>query len=345
MEPIIVGVDDGHNCIKVYAGLDEKTGQPIQFKMLSRAVVGVANLGDADTIARQLVEVDGDVFTVAEDLKEYENTRNDDYQTSKLSKALVYQALRNANLPSTNLKITSGLPVDRFYSGPNKSMNQKLIAEKRETLGDMSQVFNKFDKKRNEAKINIDEIKVFCEANAAYFDVVIDNNGELTDLANELELYEGGAGVIDIGGRTTDCVVVNPNGNSLNAARSGTRDIGVLGFLDDLKMALKNELNINFISEPSLLKSLDTGFYGYGNNKRDITAIINLHKQQFFKKLESFIESTIGDGSDLPAIILVGGGSYYLKDIIQARYENIIIPEDVEFSNARGFYKIYKNFY
>lgn len=125
----------------------------------------------------------------------------------------------------------------------------------------------------------------------------------------------------------------------------GPRDIGVLGFLDDLKMALKNELNINFISEPSLLKSLDTGFYGYGNNKRDITAIINLHKQQFFKKLESFIESTIGDGSDLPAIILVGGGSYYLKDIIQARYENIIIPEDVEFSNARGFYKIYKNFY
>lgn len=344
-KPEIIGVDDGHNCIKVYAGRDSATGLPIQYKMLSRAAMGIVNMGQDDAISKELVSVDGDIFTVSESLSIFENTRSDEYQTSKLSKALVYQALRNTNLQSNDLKITSGLPVNRFYSGSNNGMNKKLISEKKETLKSMSDVFNVYDHNNALPKINIHDVCVLCEANAAFFDVLLDDNGDDTELAKELELYEGGAGVIDIGGRTTDCVVVNPNGQSLNASRSSTRDIGILDFQDGIRTSIKEKFNLNFISEVNLQKALlNDGVYGFGARKIDISEIIEQHKSQLFKRLENLLESTIGDGSDLPAIILVGGGSYFLKDMIFKKYQNIIIPEDVEFSNARGFYKIYKHY-
>ena len=343
--PEIIGVDDGHNCIKVYAGRDSATGLPIQYKMLSRAAMGIVNMGQDDAITKELVSVDGDIFTVSESLSQFDNTCQDEYQTSKLSKALVYQALRNANLLSNDLKITSGLPVNRFYNESKTGMNKKLISEKKETLKNMSEVFNVYDKNNNLPKINIHDVCVLCEANAAFFDVLLDDNGDDTQIGMELELYEGGAGVIDIGGRTTDCVVVNPNGQSLNASRSATRNVGILDFQDGIRASMKEEHGLRFISEVNLQKALlNDCVYGLGNKKIDISEIVNHHKTILFKKLENIFDSTIGDGSDLPAIILVGGGSYFLKDLIEQKYQNIIIPDDVEFSNARGFYKIYKHY-
>lgn len=341
--PIIVGLDDGHDHIKVYAGKDPITGKAHQFKMFSRAAVGAVNMGDEDAINKELVVVDGRVFTVNESLPKFENTRFDEYPTSPLSRALVYQALRNANLPSTNLKITSGLPVDRFYHGPNRTMNKVLLDEKNKNLMNMGGVFNKYDEAHKVPKINIVGHKVLCEANAAYYDVLLDDDGDLTDIALEMGIYDGGAAVIDIGGRTTDCVVVNPGGMTLNSSRSGTLDVGVLQLQDNVRHELKQTYGWGFINEKALSLALITNIYTIGSRETDVSNIVISAKKHLFSQIENFIESTIGDGSDLPAIILVGGGSYVLQDMIKARYGNVLIPEDSEYSNARGFYKIYKN--
>lgn len=343
IEATIAGVDDGHDGIKVYLGINEQTGEPIQYRMLSRAIVGIVNMGDDDTINKELVVVDGDTYTVNQTLSRFENTRNEEYPTSKLSKALVYQALRLAEPKTRTLKIGSGLPVDRFYSGPNKSMNKNLLAAKKQNLLSMQNVYNKYDQLHGIPQLEIAKHVVLCEANAAYYDILFNDEGtELSQIAKETEIYQYGAAVIDIGGRTTDCVVVNPGGNSLNGARSGTIDVGILAMQDELRQELKTTYGWNFISEAQLSNAMLTGMYGAGPNKTDISAHIDKHKQRLFSRIENFIESTIGDASDVPAIILVGGGAYTVGDLVRKRYNNIITPDDVEFSNARGFYKLYK---
>jgi plasmid segregation protein ParM len=337
-----VGLDDGHNGIKIYAGKDVLTNKPIQFKMQSRGVVGYASMGDPNKTEQEVILVNGEAYTISENLASYENTRNEEYATSKLSKALVYQALRLANLNCKNLKITSGLPVNRFYGGLNRSMNQELINQKKNNLLDMGDVYNLYDHKKGIEPIRIIDHKVLCEANAAFIDIIMDDDGNDTEIALDLELIEYGAGIIDIGGRTTDCVVVNPNGDTLNAARSGTKDIGILSLKDELSHEMKVKYNLNHINEAALTKAMVTGIYGTGLNKRDISELLEQHKENLFNSISGFLDTTIGDGSDLPAIILVGGGGYLLKDHIEAKYPNVIIPEDMEFANARGFYKIYK---
>lgn len=336
-----VGVDDGHSCIKVYVGISGDLSEPIQFKMFSRAKIGVANMGDDDTINRELVVVDGDTYTVNENIPDFESTQNDNYPLSKLNKALVYQGLRKADVGRSNVVIATGLPVSKFYtSGMQKMMNKDLLLKKKNHLMGMSDVYNKFDHSREIPQIKVIDHKVFCEANAAYYDVLLNDLGEITELAESYELFEYGAAVIDIGGRTTDCVVINPGGGSLNSNRSGTVNLGILDLLEELRNDLKARHNWSFISETSLNKAMLTGHYGAGANKVDVTDLVQAHKERLFKRLESFIDSTIGDASDVPAIILVGGGSYILGETIKKKYKNLIIPEEQEFSNARGFYKI-----
>lgn len=336
-----VGVDDGHSCIKIYVGVSADLKEPIQFKMFSRAKVGVANMGDDDTINRELIVVDGDTYTVNENIPDFESTQNDNYPLSKLNKALVYQALRKADVGRSNVVIATGLPVSKFYTtGMQKTMNKELLLKKKSHLMEISGVFNKFDQSRGLPQIHIVDHKVFCEANAAYYDVLLDDFGNITEIAEDYELFEYGAAVIDIGGRTTDCVVINPGGGSLNSNRSGTVNLGILDLMEELRNDLKTMNNWSFISEASLSRAMLTGIYGVGGNKMDVSGLVDAHKERLFKRLESFIDSTIGDASDVPAIILVGGGSYILGETIKKKYTNLIIPEEQEFSNARGFYKI-----
>lgn len=337
--PLIVGLDDGHSAIKIYThpNPQDPLVKPIQFKMLSRGASGIKNMGSEDVINNQLIVVGDRVFTVLESLTDFENTKNDEYQTSQLSKALVYQALRLANLPQRNVIISAGLPVDKFYA--NQRPNIQLISEKKHNLLEMDGVYNKFDEAYSVPKIKIGNVKVLCEANAAFYDVLMDDNGETTEIAKQYELEDYGAAVLDIGGRTTDCVVVNPDG-SLNARRSGTHNLGVLDLQDRVRSSLKNKHRLGHISEIALNKALITGKYGPIANQIDISEILAEEKQALFDGLDAFIKSTIGDSSDVPALILVGGGAYVLSDLIKEKYSNLIIPDDTEFSNARGFFKL-----
>jgi len=42
-------------------------------------------------------------------------------------------------------------------------------------------------------------------------------------------------------------------------------------------------------------------------------------------------------------LILAGGGAYYLKPYIPAKYRKVLfVPDEPEFSNARGFFKALK---
>lgn len=340
-----VGVDDGHSCIKIYVGASADRKDPIQFKMQSRAKIGIANMGDDDTINKELIVIDSDTYTVNENMSNFESTQNDNYPLSNLNKALVYQALRKADVGRKTVSIATGLPVSKFYTtGMQKMMNKDLLLKKKNHLLKMDSVYNKYDQSLNLPQIKVRDHKVFCEANAAYYDVLVDDLGRITEVAEKYEIYDYGAAVIDIGGRTTDCVVINPGGGSLNSDRSSTLNLGILDLMEELRNDLKAKYNWSFISEASLSRALETGLYGAGANKTDIKDLIEDHKDRLFKRLESFLLTTIGDASDVPAVILVGGGSYILGDIIKTKYPNIIIPDEQEFSNARGFYKILVHF-
>ncbi|OIH08582.1 hypothetical protein A7M79_07145 [Acinetobacter baumannii] len=345
---LVVGLDDGHDHQKVYLGINKLTNKPMQFKMPSKAAIGQANMGSEDEVNGEIISVKGSLYTVSPSLQNWEDTKTEEFPTSILSKVLAYQAIRNAckehTIMGDKLIISSGLPVNRFYNIQTKEINKKLTEEKKANLLDFKGIFNKEDEKNKVKSLNITDHYVFCEGSSAYWDYIYDNNGGVSVEAEETGAYEGGAAIIDVGGRTTDCLIMNANGNNINGYRSDTKDFGVLNINEIIKNEMKEKFNIRFVNEVSLKKAYITGNYVIGQKSHDIRNIILAAKQEYYKNIENLLDKTIGDGSDVPVVILVGGGSYLLKDVLIERYgDSVVIPHDPEFANARGFYKLIVN--
>ncbi|MCM1964135.1 ParM/StbA family protein (plasmid) [Acinetobacter pittii] len=336
---LVVGVDDGHDGIKIYNG-----ELAIQFRMPSRVAIGATIMGDPDDVNRKIISVNGNKYTVDEFCSEHIDTRTEDYPVSEANIALVYQALDKAfGKDYRDFKIATGLPLNRFYGGQDGTKNVDLIKNKTNNLminlRDKS-VFNLYEASNNLDPISISKHIVLSEAQCAYFDALMTDKGKKTDLYDDL--FEGGCAVIDIGGRTTDIAVINPQGGTMQTSRCGTLDVGIITLKSILNQNIKAKLKMSSdISDWRLNKALDSGTLSIGKESHDVSDLISQAKDKVIEQIINKVKVHVRDGKDLGAVLLVGGGSITLGEqlINKLEYNNIQIVKDPEFANARGMYK------
>ncbi|MCP0918073.1 ParM/StbA family protein [Acinetobacter indicus] len=347
---LLLGIDDGHSHIKIYGGLHPLTNEPILFKIPSKASVGLTLTSDnQDKVDSQVVTVNNNHYTVSDIVSNPIDTRTADYPLSDFNKALIHQCLslaeRNGILPIVEdheIYATTGLPVDLFYSGPQR--NNQLIEDKVEFLKNGDLVFNHLDKRESKNPFKFIEHAVFCEAQAAYFDACMTDDGNLTEIG--ADLLEFGAGILDIGGRTTDCLVSAPGGQTFFRERTTTLKLGVLTLFDNIRDRIKVKLgNNSTINAKFLDKAIRTGSYGLTGNSIDVSDIIAEEKLAMAVNIKNFSDKHIGDGSDLAGVICVGGGAIFLKEELQKCMPNLIFVDHSEYANARGFYKMARHIY
>lgn len=345
----LLGIDDGHSHIKIYGGLHPLTNEPIIFKIPSKASIGITLTSDKqDNVDGQVVSVNQNQFTVSDIVTHPIDTRTADYPLSDFNKALIHQCLSLAEreniLPVTDRRVyaATGLPVDLFYSGPVR--NTSLIQNKIDFLKNEDHVYNHLDERNSKNQFKFMEHEVFCEAQAAYFDACMTDEGGLTEIG--ADLLEFGAGVLDIGGRTTDCLVSAPGGQTFYRERTKTLELGVLTLFDNIRERIKHKLGNNTaINTKFLEKAIRTGQYGLSGNSIDVGDIISEEKLSMANNIKNFSDKNIGDGNDLAGVICVGGGATFLKKELQQCMPNLIFVDDSEFANARGFYKMARHIY
>lgn len=339
MKSLIVGVDDGHDGIKIYNG---ELG--IKIRMPSRVAIGSTIMGDPDDVNKKIIIVNGNKYTVDEFCDEHIDTRTEDYPISEANVALVYQALNKAfGKDHRNFKIATGLPLNRFYGGKDDSKNTDLINKKINNLLINLQnkdVFNLHDQTNQIDPITIAKHIVLSEAQCAYFDALMTDKGKPSDIHDDL--FEGGCAVIDIGGRTTDIAVINPRGGTMQASRCGTIDVGII----TLKSILNQNIKATFklatdVTDWRINKALDTGLLSISNKQEDISELIEEAKDKVIDQIVNKVKVHVRDGKDLGAVLLVGGGSIILGEKLtnKLEYSNIHLVKDPEYANARGMYK------
>lgn len=348
---ILVGIDDGHANIKIYAGTNPKDGSPIQFKIPSKASLGVIfKSDDQDRIDQEVIEINDTPYTVSEILSDIVDTRTKDYPISNLNKVLIHQCLalaaRNGILPEGYREIlaTTGLPVNRYYGLESGQPDTDFIQKKKDFLLNNDIVINRFDKRNGETPFIFAKHQVFCEAQAAYFDVCMHDDGNLTQ--DGRDYLDFGAGILDIGGRTTDCLVAAPGGKTFFSGRSGTLDKGVLSFHENIRSRIKARIgNGAEINEKFLQRSIATGTYGLTSSSINIEDILREEKVNLAQYIINFTHKLIGDGKDLAGVICVGGGSIFLENELKELMPQLIFLKDREFANARGFYKMSRHIF
>ena len=193
LNPISIGVDDGYAFTKIAMPDGRLIAIP------SRARIGRSNVTWLNGSEQRVFEYEADdtLFAVGE--VEGEPTHFDGYPFSGLNRAIVQHALHEAGLAGQSVHAVSGLPVSRFYL-KDGDQRLELIERKRASLKQAVQPIDG----RLPAAIAFHE--VIPEALAAWYDHIISEaNGGVQLEAERLGVP---VAVIDIGGRTTDFVVV-----------------------------------------------------------------------------------------------------------------------------------------
>jgi plasmid segregation protein ParM len=333
------GVDDGHFGIKVVTG----PGQ--SFVMPARAWGGkllTAQFNDSLAPDNVYEMAAGEYVTItANDVAAPAvDTRSADYPTSSVNRALVAHALVAAGASGRQVSIVTGLPVDRFYLRGSKNID--LIEAKKNSL--LRPLARPAGSEGLEPLATVVGHAVISEAVAAFLDAQLDFDGnedpEFSEISESMPVA-----VVDVGGKTTDIAVVREGGAGLYAEMSGTAEVGALYLYDQLDRRLREAFDLKEeVPFQYRKRAIETGNYMLYGKKHDVSEMVKEALDDFAVQVGHEVSKRLKDASIFGRTLFVGGGARLLgtrrgKVFPGVPEEGIWIPEEPEFSNARGMYK------
>jgi len=323
-----VGVDDGHYAIKVC------TEEGKTFSVPSRGRVGrhVISWRENDDNGFYSTE-EGQSYTVNPYLTQYDDTRFKEYPKSALNRVLVHHALFRAGFGGKNVSIATGLPVSYYYLADG-SQDEALINAK------IANLSKKVTAGGDLVLANIQKSFVATEAIAAYFDYLINMDGSPSEHYDELA--DSTVGVIDIGGKTTDCAVILPGGNQVVMERSGSSDVGVLQLHANIESKLRAEFDLDNVPPAMIESAIARGIVKISGKEEAVGELVREQKIKLADDIIAGVRPKIGSGKDLDFVLFVGGGAIVMKDQLGKYFAHSRFPENPEFANARGMLKIAK---
>jgi plasmid segregation protein ParM len=319
---LLAAVDDGYAQTKLYG--ENENGEIVKFRMRSSVRPGRYGLGAiSGTGSVGLYDTEDGPFTVSEDV-EAENTQFDGFHLSTMNRVLVNHALVSAGYGGKDVDVITGLPVADFFI--NGLKDEEKVGQKRDNL-------LKSVSLTSGGKVpGIKDVQVGCQAVAAWVDYALDD-----DVKERVEI-NGAVAIVDIGGRTTDVATVI-SGQSVDHARSGTANIGVLDVYKAVEAAITAQFKIrDRFPINDIDQAVRTGSIHLWGKSNDVSALVQGVIREHESKIAREVERRIGSGAAMNAVVFVGGGSALFSKISQ-NFPNGVMLDDPEFANARGLYK------
>lgn len=320
--PIGIGLDDGYAYTKVALPDGKLVAIP------SRARIGRANVTWLNGSKQRVFEYETDATLFAVGEVDGEPTYFDEYPFSGLNRAIVQHALHEAGLAGRSVHAVSGLPVGSFYL-KDGSQRKGLVERKRENLKNLVQPVDG----RLPAAIAFHE--VIPEALAAWYDhVITEADGGVRLEAERLEVP---VAVVDIGGRTTDFVVVADQAVRHNG--SGSLRQGLLDLKRQVGEGIRDRFELEEISERVTDEAVRTGSVRLFGKSHEVADLVRQARHQLIERLHAETQRQLGRGAELERILFVGGGAVALAEDIRDWFPNQAIAAHPAFANARGMLK------
>lgn len=271
-------------------------------------------------------ETDGSTYSIGE--VSAESTRFDGYAVSGLNRAIVQHALQCADLEGDEISAVSGLPVSAFYRGAG-SRRRCAIEAKRESL------LMRVTPKNGALSAEVVSHRVIPEALAAWYDHVIVEGDSGATL--DQRLVNVPIAVIDIGGRTTDTVVVRNQG--IVHGSSGSCALGILDAVASLADALEDQFDTAGLDARVVSRAFERGTVQLYGREYDVSGAVLNAKRELVESLFATVRGQLGTAAELEQVLLVGGGTLALVEHIRDWFPNQVLAPEPVFANARGMLK------
>ena len=319
---IPIGLDDGYAYTKVAL----PDGRLIVIP--SRARVGHAGVTWIHEAQQRIFEYETEDTVYAVGAVEGAPTQFEGYPWSGLNRAIAQHALQVAGLAGRTVHAVSGLPVSTFYRQRGEH-REAAIARKRDSLKQAVRPLS------DALPAGIAFHEVIPEALAAWYDaVIVERDGKA--LLDEARVAVPIA-IVDIGGRTTDYVVVKDQG--ILHASSGSLQCGMLDVKQLVEAGIQERFDLETLSEPIVALAVEHGVVRLHGKDYGVEALVNAAKQEVVERLHAETRRQLGLGVELDRVLFVGGGTVALADHIAHWFPHQAIADHPAFANARGMLK------
>ena|SRR5699024_7759714 len=296
--------------------------------------------GQKDGLDNIHVVYDGDDYFIGNLAKESNRTsrvfeqKRYNHEYFKILLNVAIQLLTEGKTSQVN--VSTGLPLS-FYQSQAKEARESILGvqptvEWKSGLLEGQVIRN-----------NINNAILFPQGASAIYSALVNSDGKYTypNLMNEGTLV----GLIDIGFRTTDFVVVEIQKDGSFVPRlslSSTLDtLGVHQLHHDVVMEFKNITNGADLNEYHLSRVLDNGHISFKGERLDFKNFIEEKKHEISSNIADRLKSFWGEESSMfDEIFLAGGGGMMFKDFLQPHFDNRIkLVKESQFANAIGYYR------
>jgi len=322
MNPVPVGLDDGYAYTKVAL----PDGRLIVIP--SRARVGQSGVTWIDPNQQCIFEYETEEAVYAVGAVDGAPTHFEGYPWSGLNRAIVQHALQQAGLAGRTVHAVSGLPVSAFYRKSGEHRHETL-AKKRDSLKQAVRPLS------GALQAGIAFHEVIPEALAAWYDDVIIEQGDGVTL--EADRVAVPVAIVDIGGRTTDYVVVKNQGILHDS--SGSLHCGMLDVKQIVTNGIQERFDLEVVSEQLVAQAVECKVVRLRGTDHDIAALVESAKREVVERIHAETRRQLGLGVELDRVLFVGGGTVALVEHIANWFPHQAIAAHPAFANARGMLK------
>lgn len=332
--PLLVAVDDGYAAIKVVAHAGP-LGTPVEMLIPTTVKAGQEGITAFDAAVQGGVNTSGwyatggQKFTVGEHLAGDE-TRFDGFHTSAMNRAAIHHALRVAGYGGREVDIVVGLPVADYYVDGGR--NEALIAAKTKNLLEPVSAIVEARLGQND-DVTVKSVRVASQAVASWLDYALNQDLTIRDGVD----VTAPIAVVDIGGRTTDIVVVL-NGSMIDHGRSGTENVGVINVRSELAAAIRRKYDVSDLPAVLYDKAIRTGHIKMFGKSVDVRHELDEAVVATGERIATVMMRCIGRAADLGAVLFVGGGAPLFRHLAD-RYPHGVVADGAQYTNARGMLK------
>jgi len=143
--------------------------------------------------------------------------------------------------------------------------------------------------------------------------------------------------VVDIGGRTTDFIVIADE--KLWHQHSGSLTCGLIDLRHDIAAAICSAFDLEQLSGRAVDQALEQGRVQLYGQSQDVAALVRESRHQLVARIEQETRRRLGRGAELERVLFVGGGSVALADALRDWFPTQVIAPHAGFANARGMLK------
>jgi|GEM_PF-6703073 len=323
----VIAIDDGYDQMKIAYWVPTSKGNDIEVvTMASRAKRG-KHIVTASMASVGLYTTSDKAYTVSDDLPYHEDTRSESYPKSELNRVLVQAALNRIGITNgQKVAIITGLPLDQ-YQREDKEVNTALIDAKKDNLKTPVFMGNQGDR----PAADIVYQGILPEAISGLTDYMYGVDGELKpDMDGNISRM-----ALDIGGNTTDMAVVSPSTHILDLK---TIQYGVSHIRDRLKTVLESQFEIKTDSY-TLDHALKTGELAFFEESHDVSKQVESACNDVLVDIFEAAEEFKKPHPRIRQMICFGGGAALCQKYIKKRFPKIIVIEEPDGANTRGFLK------